>query len=77
MTQESQATESAIEMKLLAPNYAIAIYRKAGEKVGELDFNGPAMKFTGNAEESAKVFLEYVATLFAARLVLHRLKAKS
>jgi hypothetical protein len=33
------------------------------------------MKFTGNAEESARVFLEYVATLFAARLV-HKLKAK-
>lgn len=39
-----------------------------GPVVGSLDFNGPEMKFEGNAEESAKVFFDYVAKCFDQRL---------
>ena len=46
------------------PNYNIIFHNNAG-KVGELDFNGPAMVFSGNAEESAKVFFDLIAKLFA------------
>lgn len=37
-------------------------------EVGHLDFNGPAMKFEGDFEESAKVFFEEIARMFAGRL---------
>lgn len=39
-----------------------------GPAIGSLDFNGPEMKFEGNADESAKVFFEYVAKYFHERL---------
>ena len=56
------------------PNHNITFHRQAdngvgmGPKVGSLDFNGPALVFEGDAEESAKVFIDVVATYFAARL---------
>ena len=37
-----------------------------------LDFNGPEMKFSGDIDESAKLFLEFVATSFKARLEQER-----
>jgi len=39
-----------------------------GKEVGKLDFNGPALVFTGDAEESAKVFFDWIARSFASRL---------
>jgi hypothetical protein len=39
-----------------------------GKEVGKLDFNGPALVFTGDAEESAKVFFDWIAQSFAGRL---------
>ena len=44
----------------------------AGETVGTLDFNGPEMVFTGNADESAKVFLDFFAKHFSNRLKQER-----
>ena len=38
------------------------------QEVGRLDFNGPALVFEGDAEESAKVFIDWVARTFAQRL---------
>jgi hypothetical protein len=49
------------------PNYNIAFHNN-GQEIGKLDFNGPAMVFTGDAEESAKVFIDWVARSFAGRL---------
>ena len=40
----------------------------SGPAVGSLDFKGPEMKFEGNADESAKVFFDYVARYFQERL---------
>jgi hypothetical protein len=49
------------------PNYNIAFHNN-GQEIGKLDFNGPALVFTGDAEESAKVFIDWVARSFAGRL---------
>jgi hypothetical protein len=38
------------------------------QKVGSLDFNGPGLRFEGDAEESAKVFIDWIATTFKGRL---------
>ena len=52
-------------------NYNITYYRD-GIQVGVLDFNGPEMVFTGNADESAKVFFDKIARSFKARLEQER-----
>ena len=39
-----------------------------GPKIGTLDFNGPEMTFEGDADESAKVFFDYLAKHFQERL---------
>jgi len=57
----------------IKPNYNITFYRNSdgpglGQAVGTLDFNGPELKFTGDAEESAKVFIDWIATAFKGRL---------
>lgn len=48
-------------------NYNISFHNN-GKEIGKLDFNGPALVFTGDAEESAKVFIDWVARSFAGRL---------
>ena len=49
------------------PDYNIAFHNN-GKEIGKLDFNGPALVFTGDAEESAKVFIDWLARSFAGRL---------
>jgi hypothetical protein len=51
----------------LKPNYNISFHNN-GQEIGKLDFNGPKMVFTGDAEESAKVFIDWVARSFHGRL---------
>jgi hypothetical protein len=58
----------------LKPDYNITFSNDKGV-VGKLDFNGPEMVFTGNAEESAKLFFNYIATSFKARLEQERNEA--
>jgi len=70
--QEINWTEYTVPEKILSigtikPNYNISLHNN-GKEIGKLDFNGPAMVFTGDAEESAKVFIDWVARSFAARL---------
>lgn len=54
------------------PNYNISFHNNSeggtGKEVGKLDFNGSALVFTGDAEESAKVFIDWVARTFHGRL---------
>jgi hypothetical protein len=56
----------------IKPDYNISFHNNSeggtGKEVGKLDFNGPALVFTGDAEESAKVFIDWIARSFAARL---------
>jgi hypothetical protein len=51
----------------LKPSYNITMSNNAGQ-VGELDFNGPELKFRGKAEESAQVFMDWLAECFKGRL---------
>ena len=63
-----------IEMKStfnIKPNYSI-IFHRGNEQIGVLDFNGPEMTFSGDMDESAKLFLELVATSFKTRLEQER-----
>jgi hypothetical protein len=53
------------------PNYTISFHR-GNKQVGVLDFNGPEMTFGGDMDESAKLFLELVATSFKTRLEQER-----
>ena len=54
------------------PNYNITFHRNEnggnGKEVGKFDFNGPELVFTGDAAESAKVFIDWVARTFHGRL---------
>lgn len=65
----TQATvpDKILSIGTLKPNYNISFHNN-GKEVGKLDFNGPAMVFTGDAEESAKVFIDWIARSFAGRL---------
>jgi hypothetical protein len=53
------------------PNYNISFNNKGGE-VGKLDFNGPEMKFIGNADESAQVLFDWLTEAFKLRLERER-----
>ena len=53
------------------PNYSIYFHR-GNTQVGMLDFNGPEMKFSGDMDESAILFIEVIATSFKARLEQER-----
>ena len=56
------------------PNYNMTFNNKNGQEVGKLDFNGDTMKFSGNADESARVFFDWIAESFASRLLQERKK---
>jgi len=43
-----------------------------GKNVGKLDFNGPQLVFEGDAEESAKVFIDWLGLTFGDRLQKER-----
>ncbi len=55
-----------------APSYTITFYKDGQGQIGKLDFSGPAMVFEGDAEESARVFFDYIATRFKGRLEAER-----
>ena len=44
-------------------------------QIGKLDFNGGVMKFEGNAEQSAMVFMDSLATTFRGRLEAEHVSA--
>lgn len=57
----------------IKPNYNITFHNNTdtsglGKQVGRLDFNGPQLVFEGDAEESAKVFVDWIARSFKGRL---------
>ena len=49
---------------LTKPSHTITLHN-GSKQVGLLDFNGPVMTFEGDADESAKVFFDFVAARFA------------
>lgn len=57
----------------IKPDYNITFHNNleaggSGTRVGRMDFNGPEFVFEGDAAESAKVFMDCVATAFKGRL---------
>ena len=51
----------------LKPNYAFVLHNDEGE-IGRLDFNGPEMVFSGDADKSALLFFDHIGKYFAQRL---------
>jgi len=45
---------------LVEPNHTVTFHNTDNEMVGELDFNTSELKFKGNAEESAQVFIDWI-----------------
>lgn len=58
------------KLTLSAPkaNHNITFHNADGYEVGTLDFNGPGLSFEGVADESAIVFMNWIAEKFSARL---------
>lgn len=57
----------------IKPNYNLTFLNNRdtgglGTQVGRMDFNGPEMVFEGDAAESAKVFIDWIAHAFKGRL---------
>lgn len=46
----------------IKPDYNMA-FHKDDQEIGRMEWNDGVMKFTGKAEESAKVFFEYLKPL--------------
>jgi len=55
------------------PNYNVSFHND-WKMVGQLDFNGDVMTFEGDADESAKVFIDFIAMRFEQRLKEERAK---
>ena len=68
------------EAKLPSPVFTLSnaksshnmTFHRDGKQIGVLDFNGPEMTFTGEADESAKIFFDLIAGWFKARLEQER-----
>lgn len=50
------------------PDYHLAFFDGNHHQIGRLDFNGPTLKFEGDAEPCAQAFMDYLAKCFAGRL---------
>lgn len=59
---------SQFKLREIKPNHNMTFTNRDGIQIGTLDFNGAAMTFEGNAEESALVFFDFVAKYFDQRL---------
>jgi hypothetical protein len=60
------------------PDYNITFRNTVGDKqvqIGKLDFNGAMMKFDGNADASAIVFMDSLAQTFKGRLEAEHVNA--
>lgn len=74
MSDKAQFTmeKSDTPLFVVKPNYTITFSNQDGTEIGKLDLNGPTMVFTGQAEDSAQVFFDWIARSFAARLEQER-----
>lgn len=62
---------SAFSIGDIKPTYNMTFHRD-GKQIGVLDFNGPEMTFSGDMDESAKVFFDWIAQSFKGRLEQER-----
>lgn len=69
MNEETSVGDNGILLiNKFKPSYTITMNNSDGEVVGRFDFNGPKLIFTGDAEESAKVFVNYLTMIWDKRL---------
>lgn len=59
---------TTVERKEPKTEHNITFMNAEGYEVGTLDFNGPGLSFEGVADESAIVFMDWIAKKFSARL---------
>ncbi len=52
----------------VTPNYTIRFFNKDQKEVGNFDFNGDKLKFEGDVEESAEVFINFLLNCFHKRI---------
>ena len=70
-------------MAIAKPDYNICFNNSVADadgnmkqvQIGKIDFNGGAMKFEGNAEQSAVVFMDSLASTFQGRLKAEHMSA--
>ena len=53
---------------LFEPNHTIRLFNKEHKEVGNFDFNGDKLKFEGDVEESAQVFIDFLLNAFNQRI---------
>jgi hypothetical protein len=53
---------------LFEPNYTVRFCNKEHKEVGNFDFNEDKLKFEGDMEESAKIFMNYLLYVFNQRI---------
>ena len=64
----SNQTLNAVQIGRQEPNHNIVFHGPNGKEVGRLDFNGEQVKFDGQADVSAEVFIEWVRKTFHTRV---------
>lgn len=65
------ADTSKLSIFNFQPNYEMR-FHKNGKTIGMIDWNGPEMTFSGDLDESVKIFFEFLANSFKGRLEQER-----
>ena len=60
-------TLNAVQIGAQKQNHNIVFHGPSGKEIGRFDFNGDEMKFDGQADTSAQVFIEWARRTFADR----------
>ena len=68
MNEELPKEFSRMLINNIRPAYTITMRRPDNSDAGQLDFNGPKLIFTGDAEESAKIFINWLSIRWEQRL---------
>jgi hypothetical protein len=75
-------TDPRMTIGRVKPDYNIVFKNNVSDalgaeqvQIGKLDFNGGVMKFEGNADQSAMVFMDSLATTFKGRLNAEHISA--
>lgn len=53
-------TDKHLRIEQFKPNFTMNFNREDGEKVAELDWSDGTLKFSGNIEKSAEIFLDFL-----------------
>ena len=67
MSNETGGSAFRLLSTQFQPRYEVA-FHDGSRNVGRLDFNDGVLKFEGNAEESAQIFIDFLSERFASRL---------